>query len=215
MPPKPESNQGVIMPLGGGMRKIDALWMAPLAVTSAVRAGTLLHESVPDIRDKLPEPFDVPDHIGNTAVTIFLISVALNEVWGKSPRLATPEKFKQVKNVAAVAAGTIAVGANVVAENVGYGPKSTSDPIDFAYGVLGGYLAYRLTKPGYLTPAEVKEARKDKGNEMKAMLDDLFAAQRASRRAASKAQANNQPPRHRNNNRTQNNIKRPPRGRRH
>jgi len=99
------------------------------------------------VRDHLPEPIDIPDHIGNMGMTANIIGLLSHLYWNKKNQLETDENFDKRRKKLALTAGVITVAANVFAEKIGYGPTSTPDTLDFVYGIAGGAIAYSVSKP--------------------------------------------------------------------
>ena len=104
---------------------------------------------IPGARGALPEPFDVGNHIGNIAPSLYFGHMAANLVGHMSEaaneRLVKPEKkkLKRKMMLGALAVGVIANG--LVETRLGIsltGWESTPDSLDFGYGVgaavLGG-----------------------------------------------------------------------------
>lgn len=127
-----------------------------MALASVSRIGGMINDSW-DVRNHLPEPFDIPDHVGNAAVTFLLMDKVITGIHGKEPQALTEDERHRILRRTAVAVGTLSIAANVVGEVIGYGPGSTPDAVDFAYGLMGGVLAYYAKKPGYV-PSETVNA---------------------------------------------------------
>lgn len=106
----------------------------------------------PSIRDRLPEPIDMPDHVGNMALTFTILDTAAKTYFGRERNALTEEEYKRKTRKAAIGIGALAVAANVFAEKVGYGSVSTPDNLDFVYGLFGGALAYYANKPRFVSP---------------------------------------------------------------
>lgn len=68
--------------------------------------------------------------------------------------------------------GAVTILANAAGELMGYGGISTPDPIDFAYGLAGGYIYYKATKPTFIPEEEVDEIAKFNTDEVKVHLDE-------------------------------------------
>lgn len=124
-------------------------------VIALARAGGAINPDL-SIRDYLPEPFDVPDHIGNLGgLSLVLLPFMRGYMRGGHERATTREIFDRETKRTAIMMGGLVVAANVVGEVVGYGPTSTPDPLDFVYGLAGGYLLYRNLKPEFMPESEV------------------------------------------------------------
>lgn len=121
--------------------------MGAIVLVAASRVPEALGVVDFSVRDHLPEPVDIPDHIGNMAPTAAIIWHFSHGYWNKKNQLETDENFEKRRKILALAAGVITVAANVFAETIGYGPASTPDTLDFAYGIAGGAIAYSVSKP--------------------------------------------------------------------
>lgn len=109
-----------------------------------------------ELRGMLPDPVDVPNHIANAAVTAGLIFMWSRGYYGEEQQPMPKEEYNRVTKRMAYAAGTIAVAANTFGELIGYGGISTPDAYDFAYGLAGGYLGYRWSKPHFTSAEKVQ-----------------------------------------------------------
>jgi hypothetical protein len=168
----PQRDEGLILPVPH-FKQSDTKWLVPFGVVSLSRIFAQIHPSL-DTRNILPEPVDLPNHVGNAAVTFVLLERVANGYWGKEPEVATPQQFEASRKRFAVAIGVLTVISNVVAEKVGYGPTSTPDLLDFVYGCIGGALAYKAKRPDYLSPSDVNLYRQQ-GEYEEAVVDELFA----------------------------------------
>lgn len=126
----------------------------PVAASGAYGGLEELIDALPNLRNYLPEPFDFPDHIANMGGTLWLTTAAARVYWRNKEALETPaESKRKIKRFAALIGG-LAVAANFVGEYLP-DPNSTSDHLDFIYGLLGGYIAYQTQKPTILSPKQV------------------------------------------------------------
>lgn len=134
-----------------------------LGLLSIARVPAAFNEDL-SIRDYLPEPFDVPDHIGNVVGTVAVTALFMhgfrrgerkNEDYPATTDLAHKRTRRALAGITAV----IAVAANTLAETVGYGSGSTSDPIDFAYGVAAGYLAYKSEATNFVPEGTIRATK--------------------------------------------------------
>jgi hypothetical protein len=130
--------------------------IATMGILAASRVGALIDSSL-DVRGHLPNVIDAPNHIGNTAMTFVFMERMATAYWGKAPEALTPEAYNKRRRFVAATVGALTIAANVFAEKIGYGPGSTPDILDFAYGCLGGWLAYKVAKPTYVAPERVAE----------------------------------------------------------
>jgi hypothetical protein len=181
--PNIEPPMGIMMPPHGyrdGAYKV----IAPMVAISGSRLLPLIHQGL-DARNHLPEPFDLPDHVGNMAVTFVLASRMMNGFWGQEIELVSPREQEARRKRIAVAVGLTSVAANVVDEVIGYGSASTPDVIDFAYGLVGGWLAYKFKAPDYVTPEEIEAITSNKEpSSLKTAVEGLLAALRSRKEAA-------------------------------
>lgn len=164
-------------------RKSDYPWIIAMGVVSATRALGGAYEQL-DTKNILPEPFDVPDHIGNTAVSFILLTRFANMYWGKDLQPATLEKYEHKRKMFAGYMGGLAVAANLFAETVGYGQISTPDPIDFVYGCAATFLAYKAKKPSFVPPTfieRIRQSEDEKDEKLKSYLDKLLPSQAEKR----------------------------------
>jgi hypothetical protein len=157
--PEAQSNFGVMLPRPSWAYS-DLKYILPLAALTATRIPEAFGI---DFRDKVPEPFDVIDHVGNTALTFVIVDTMASGYMGKNPEAMTPKEYERKRRFLAAGVGLTTVALNVLAEKVGYGPTSTPDYLDFIYGCLGGVLAYKIRKPNYISPAEVDVIRETEG----------------------------------------------------
>ncbi|MEX1995487.1 MAG: hypothetical protein WD887_01795 [Candidatus Saccharimonadales bacterium] len=148
-------DDGIIIPHNRLGSKNENIAFGAVAAFSLARFSPLL--GGPEVRDVLPEPVDVFNHIGNLSVSFVLANHMAHSYWGTGLKLAAPERFKRQRNVIAAVIGGIALAANAYAEKYGYGPVSTPDPLDFVYGCIGGYLGYKVGLPRYIRPDLVNE----------------------------------------------------------
>lgn len=125
-----------------------------LAAISATRLSGMINESL-STRDLLPEPFDIPDHAGNLGLTFIIADQIAKKAHGTEPIACTEEELARTQKKLAIVLGVVSVAANIFAEKVGYGSTSTPDPIDFAYGLMGGVLAFYARKPNFLDKGTV------------------------------------------------------------
>lgn len=145
-----KSDDGLINPNHYlGSIKENMTYGAVLALSLA-RSSPLM--GGPETRDVLPEPVDIINHIGNLSISFVLANHLSHSYWGKRQSLATPESYKRQRKIIAATIGGVAIAANAYAEKYGYGPISTPDPLDFVYGCIGGYLAYKVGLPRYAQP---------------------------------------------------------------
>lgn len=156
----PDSNVGIEVPRNlastAGHKGMFAE-QAAFTVLALTRGVNLFTNNAYDLRGHLPDPIDLPNHIGNTALTIGLLAPLMYGFDdGLRIKPATPEQLQTRNRRAAYTIGALAVTANIVGETVGYGSISTPDFYDFVYGLAGGALLYRWTKPAYIPPERVK-----------------------------------------------------------
>lgn len=143
-----------------------------LAVVALARAPGFFNPDL-SIRDYIPEPFDVPDHIGNIA-GMCLFAFPFIRGWQKaSHETATTREWyeKDVRKTAKMI-GAVAILANLGGELIGYGGLSTPDPIDFAYGLAGGYIYYKASKPKFLPEKDIDEIAQYDTDDIKDQLDE-------------------------------------------
>ena len=155
----PDSAVGVEIPRNFFFTAGHRGMLAEQVVFGAValtRGVNLVTNNAYNLRGHLPDPIDIPNHIGNSAVTVALLASFMQGFDGRRPKPATPEQIQARNRRAAYTIGAIAVTANVLGETVGYGSISTPDFYDFLYGLAGGALVYRWTKPAYIPPETVK-----------------------------------------------------------
>lgn len=166
---------GIELPRAG----INKLTPKQMGFVAFVTAVSLARVVSPSIRDVLPEPIDAPDHIGNFGPTMAIALHFSDGFWKKSKAQAmTPAEHHRRRRIYAGVVGVMTVAANVVAEKFGYGPISTPDEIDFVYGCLGGFAAYRLMRPDYIKPEDVATAYKHSHREdavFAQTIDNVFA----------------------------------------
>lgn len=134
-------------------------WIIGMA-SVAISRGSDKFLGLPSVRDRLPEPLDLPDHIGNTGMTFAILYpflASFNGTFDKKNGMTaqTKNEYKHRRAITIATAGTLSVAANVFAETVGYGSISTPDITDFFYGLLGGVLAYQATKRSYISPEDL------------------------------------------------------------
>lgn len=110
------------------------------------------------LRDKLPEPIDFMDHIGNPAALTSL-GLGTAHVYSiyRDEKVVTEQDQKKHNRRFAVMVGLGTVAANTYGEIVGYGYPSTPDPIDFAYGLLAGIAIYKVGKTDFKSEEVVDE----------------------------------------------------------
>lgn len=170
-----EEVMGVTIP-GNPFSRKNMPIVAGVTAVSLTRLGPVIDPSL-DPRGHLPEPVDFPNHVGNMAVTFVMTAHFASAFNGKQMTADTPESFKKKSRMLAGAIGTITVGANLFGELVGYGSISTPDPYDFAYGLAGGMLAYKLSKSTYIEPDIASEIRKNSpaDSRSKQILDKVLA----------------------------------------
>lgn len=151
--PEAANNEGLTLP-ARLMDATQAKVFGLMVLASSTRAGSKF--GIVETRGQIPEPFDIVNHSGNLTVTYAVATAASKMFWSnKKPRLEAPEDFSKRRRILAggVAAGAIAL--NSYAELVGYGSASTPDTIDFAYGMLGAYVGYKVVRPKYITPETI------------------------------------------------------------
>lgn len=108
------------------------------------------------IRNFLPEPIDVPDHIGNVAAMgTFVFAAFRGWLRASDGHAKTREWFNKDLRRTQIFIGSVTLAANAFGELVGYGSYSTPDPLDAAYGLAGGYIFYRACKPEFLPETEI------------------------------------------------------------
>lgn len=145
-------------------RATTALVFAPLPIRWAEKIT-----NQPLLSGVLPEPFDILQHSTNTTLTFMYVGLAAIglQLWGRG-RSMTKNTFNTTRRAVAAAAGGITIAANLYGEVVGYGPESSADPADFAFGLFGGLLAWHYSKPKLdtSTPTNqpVRGSRKNKRN---------------------------------------------------
>ncbi len=175
----PEEDLGIVVPMPT-WRMRDMPWIGAMLVASGTRIASVVSEL--EFRNILPEPLDLPDHVGNTAVTFAFLSYFANGFWGKELEAVSPENFERRRKGYALAMGSLTVAANVFAETIGYGKASTPDILDFAYGCLGGWLTYKAKKPDYLDPEVVQHGLQayESGNPYRQVMEEALAKKRLS-----------------------------------
>lgn len=147
-----------------------------IAITASIAAVCAARIISPNIKNVLPEPVDVPDHIGNLGPTFGYASVFAQGFWKNKGRemYAEPERqSNRDKKAFAAILGVVVVGVNVAAEKIGFGSISTPDYLDFAYGCAGGYLAYRFSVPKTISAEDVSEIYKHSRNGDGAAADNI------------------------------------------
>ncbi len=147
------SELGIMAP-NPSWKASDMKYILPTMALSALRVPEAFGFG-PSTRDRLPEPFDAVDHVGNTALTFVLMDRVAKGIMGDSLQAMTEGEFKKRRRVLAGTVGALTVLANVFAEKVGYGPSSTPDYLDFVYGLAGGALAYKVRRGNYISPEDV------------------------------------------------------------
>lgn len=147
----------------GLLNKVSIAVGSSLMVLTELRGGVYDGGNRLMERDTIPEPFDFPDHIGNSLWS-FASGVAIaNVVYAHNTVKMKKEDEGTLRKKIAVAVGGSTVAVNALAETVGYRfltGTTTADAIDVGYGVLGGGLAYLAMRP-----------RNDKKEEMKKIVD--------------------------------------------
>lgn len=159
-------------------RTVGRLTGAAIKVTAFVNSGMIL-ETLSDSylkRDKLPEPFDLPDHIGNfregsivTAAACGIIGIftCLN-----SRLEGTAEQFKKRARLTAAAAFVTSAVVQVVGEKYGLsnvvGGGNAPDMLDAAYGTAwSGVTAGVAYRYAVKTDAELRVAHDARMAELK------------------------------------------------
>ena len=176
-----------------------AVWAVTLAAVSRVPAFVNPDTDF-NTRDLLPEPIDIGDHVGNTALTLALTAHFANAYWGRGKQyLETDEEFERKKKVFTAAVGVGTVLANTLGELVGYGSVSTPDAVDFAYGLAGGLLAYKATMPQRVDAETVSLARKQSWWKEHGHLQELFDKRFPNRAKNQKIKQKNVAPLPKNN----------------
>lgn len=147
--------EGVVIPRGflGTRRQLIAAGV--ISAISVTRFSPYIFDV--EARDRIREPFDVVDHIGNLSVTYALTSVLAVQYWGNRWRLQSPEEFGRRRRIMAALGATVAVAANFYAEKFGYGEFSTPDSWDVVYGLAGGYIGWKTEEARYASPAIVRD----------------------------------------------------------
>jgi hypothetical protein len=153
-----------------GIIETPTLTRYAIATLAVVALATTRQESLIttiDLRDSLPEPWDVSDHIANAMWTVGLVGTTLHyashrmaarndtttRASGYAFEVNTREKYAERKQKLAITAATLAIGLNLFAENRAFlDGATTGDSTDFVYGLVGGLLAYATTKPRFLDP---------------------------------------------------------------
>lgn len=153
MAPLAQSQEGVIIPRGYVETGAQKIAMTAMLALSFSRFSPFIFDV--ETRDRLPEPLDIVDHIGNASVSYVLADIMSHSFWQHNWKLATPEEMESRRKTIGIIVGLGVVAANVYAEKVGWSTFNTYDPIDFVYGCLGGYLGYKLARPRYVAPETV------------------------------------------------------------
>lgn len=125
----------------------SALRMGVLYATSM--SGLLLRSN-PGSRDHLPEPFDLPDHIGNIDISSLLgytSGLAAGQIYSSFEQKCEPkEAIRKTRTVMALAGFCVGLVANAATETkLGLsfvpGTSGTPDGIDLLYGVAASTIA--------------------------------------------------------------------------
>lgn len=150
--------------------KLIAAASGPVAMMAYARSESLLSDTA-GFRNVLPEPFDVANHVANMGWTAAVVGLTLSSMAhamagysdrlktgiGRSIELSTEADYAKRKRFLAATAGALALAANFIGEsNAIFGDLATSDPVDFAYGLLGGLIAYAATRPKFVSPEETR-----------------------------------------------------------
>ncbi|HEX5797878.1 MAG TPA: hypothetical protein VFX79_00850, partial [Candidatus Saccharimonadales bacterium] len=193
IPPSPEVNPdelGITSTVSLVRNNYEpATWAITLAAVSRLPAF-IDPDTKLNTRDLLPEPLDIGDHIGNTALTFALTMHFANAYWGRSKQyLETDKEFEKKRKFFTVAVGAGTLVANTLGELVGYGSISTPDAVDFAYGLAGGLFAYKATMPHRVDAETVSLARKQDWWEEHEHLEELFTEKFPGRRRVKKTRA--------------------------
>lgn len=154
------SDYGILLPEKSFKNSLLPIIIGATAISLARIPGAF-NESL-SIRNRVPEPFDVPDHIGNFILTFGFIAHFVHSASVDKPTAIELETYKKKRKLVAIVAGTISIAANIYAEKIGYGSFSTQDPLDFAYGLMGGALAYYSAQEKYISGEEVDEMMNEK-----------------------------------------------------
>lgn len=171
----PAESLGIIVPVNG-MRGRYVPGVVAMASVSAARLVEYFSDY--KVRDWLPEPLDVPDHVGNSSLTFTMTSILVAGFYGRRMEAVTDEDAIRRRGVVIAAAGVLAVGANAFGELIGYGSASTPDALDFAYGILGGALGYAATRPRHLDANTTNEVYESTENDNTRRLIDRLRAKR-------------------------------------
>src|SRR5688572_5346568 len=95
-PHEPE-RLGMTMPyrMFDAKNRIQSVAMWALLGLSIARAPQTLGADI-NVRDHVPEPFDVLDHVGNSAVTFALLTHFSHGFWSKEKeaKLQTPDEYE-------------------------------------------------------------------------------------------------------------------------
>lgn len=147
--------------LEAGKHNMRRPWREVVYGTLALGGTRLLELINPDLQTRgiLPDPFDLPNYAGNFSITTVLAVSAMTGMQDTG-RALSQEQFKRERRTRAAVVGGIAIGANALAELVGYGPASTPDPYDFIHGVGAAALVYQGMKPDFMPSREIESYKK-------------------------------------------------------
>lgn len=113
------------------------IWAVSMSI-GVVNSVDDLYPGKPHLRDLIPEPFDIFDHIGSVPGPMVAGAAATALAANRLPRLKVSETYYR-------AAGLL--GGAVMTAAAELFPGATADPLDVAYGLLAGVVGMLSVEP--------------------------------------------------------------------